>query len=136
LAGAWLVIWLAVILVLPPEPAAFLEVIRRVPEQKRADGGMTFNLRMVADGPEFILLDRGLGTPENFIPSSLPVIWCWPALRLASTLAPTFGVREVNASAFILFLVVQWTIVGVVIRSGCRVLGSMALGVRGRRTRG
>jgi hypothetical protein len=134
LGAAWVVIWVAVLAVLQPEPAEFLNELHRSPTHEESEGAMTFDLRACADCPGFVLLDRGLGSPEQVIPTSLPVVWSWPALRLASRPALGFDVCEVIAVRFFAFLVLQWLVFGVVIRSGCRLVGSWSEG-RGRRTR-
>ena len=135
LAAAWILIWAAVLTVLQPEPAEFLAELHRPPAHEASDGGMTFDLRACADCPGFVLLDRGLGSPEQIIATSLPVVWSWPALRLASGATMGFDVREVSAVKFFVFLVLQWLVLGVAIRSGCRLAGVRSAR-RGRRTRG
>jgi len=134
LAVAWLAIWAVVLGSIQPEPAQFLAEVRRPPSHAVDERGM-FDLRMCADCPGFLLLDRGLGSPENAIPTSLPVVWSWPALHLASRPAPAFDVREVSAPGFAAVLVLQWLILGVAIRTACKVAGSLKLGWPGRRTR-
>jgi hypothetical protein len=133
LAALWLVVWVALLIVRQPEPAEFLNQMRRPPMRAPSDGEMTFDLRACADCPGFVLLDRSLGSPEQGIPTSLPVIWSWPSLRLASTPASAFDVREVRATRFFPYLILQWLALGVLIRSACRWAG-FSRERRGRRT--
>src|SRR5262245_9192421 len=103
LAAAWVVIWLAVLAVLPPEPREFLDELRRLPRQDASDAAMTFDIHACADCPEFVLLDRGLVSPEQVILTSLLVVWSWPALRLASRPALGLDVRQADAITFFAF---------------------------------
>ena len=135
LAAAWLIIWTIVLSVIPPEPAVFLAEVRVQPAQPVDLGGMAFDLRTCADCPAFLLFDRGLGSPENAIPTSLPVAWSWPALQFSSRQA-SLGVREVSPTRFVGLLVVQWLILGVAIRGSCKLAGALRLRLLGRRTRG
>ena len=138
LGTVWTLLWVALIVVRPTDPAEFLELLRRPPERPQS-GGMTFNLRSCADCPLFVIAGRSFAGPGDRV-ELLAAWWSYPALWVTSQ--PSAGlpdVREVLTTRFLVANFAQWFLCGYVVLVSARLLGRAqgVLATRwGRRTSG
>lgn len=121
LAIVFLALWAVAVATAPPEPKRFLEIVREeAPEA--APRGMPFSLHECSHCPAFIMFDRGFGSSIDPSWVMLLTLWSLPAVRFARLWATRPWIPDLNPLAFGAGIVIQWIILGVLLRLALHVL--------------
>jgi hypothetical protein len=111
------VLWTLALLFTPPEPPAFLDVIRGRSTQRAVDpsSGISFDLHSCSHCPAFVIFERGFGSGVEPLPLIPLTLWSLPALWLARTGASGGWEIELNPLHFAAALFLQSMVVGIAV---------------------